>query len=166
MDATLAISREAYVLSFDDFYAAEFDRIYRGALAIARDSDTAWDATQEAFGRAFARWASLRDVVWAPAWVMTTALNVCRSRRRRLFREVLGPTGDRAEVQGPDPVAVDLRAALQQVPRRQREALVLFYIGDFALTDVAAAMDIADGTAKALLAQGRDSLRRLMEVDQ
>jgi DNA-directed RNA polymerase specialized sigma24 family protein len=41
---------------FQGFYRAEFAKVFRAALVICKDPDTAEDATQEAFARALERW--------------------------------------------------------------------------------------------------------------
>jgi DNA-directed RNA polymerase specialized sigma24 family protein len=69
-------------LTFEDFYATEFDRVFDSAYSFCGDRQGALDATQEAFARAFARWWRLSRQ-WAGAWVTTTALNVLR----RAFRK-------------------------------------------------------------------------------
>ncbi len=48
-------------LTFEDFYAAEFDRVLDSAFAFSGDRDAAIDATQEAFARAFARWRAIES---------------------------------------------------------------------------------------------------------
>jgi DNA-directed RNA polymerase specialized sigma24 family protein len=64
--------------NFDGFCKSEYASVYRAAFAFTGDKDSALDATQEAFSRAFARWARLSREPWAGGWVMTTALNLCR----------------------------------------------------------------------------------------
>ncbi|MGI8940899.1 MAG: sigma factor [Actinomycetota bacterium] len=64
--------------NFDGFCKSEYASVYRAAFAFTGDKDAALDATQEAFSRAFARWARLSREPWAGGWVMTTALNLCR----------------------------------------------------------------------------------------
>jgi RNA polymerase sigma-70 factor, ECF subfamily len=51
---------------------------------------------------------------------------------------------------------------LARLPRRQRVAISLRYVGDLAVADVARALGIRESAAKQLLARGRESLRRAM----
>ena len=147
-------------LTFEDFYAAEFNRVLDSAFAFSGDRDAATDATQEAFARAFARWRRLSRQEWAGGWVTTTALNVLRRRFRDAARS-LTPVDDRAssDMHG----RVDLLRALRGLPVRQREAAVLFYIGDLPLHAVADAMGISDGAVKSHLARAREGLRVNLE---
>lgn len=147
-------------LRFEDFYAAEFDRVIDSAFAFSGDRDAAMDATQEAFARAFARWRRLSRHAWAGGWVTTTALNVLRRRYR---------DNSRSSVTVPETTShdasarVDLLRALQSLPMRQREAAVLFYVADLPLHAVAEAMGVSDGAVKSHLARARDSLRISLE---
>lgn len=111
---------------FADFYRVEFPRVYRAAYAVTGDADAARDLTQEAFARAFARWRRLARADWAGGWVMTTALNLAKRRSRRFeSREVQPRSAPPSEAE-----RVDLVRALRRLPARQRQALVLHYVGD------------------------------------
>src|SRR5881296_2970811 len=70
-------------LNFEDFYAAEFDRVLRSTFAFCGDRDVAFDAAQDAFAKAFVRWRRLSKEQWAGGWVSTTAMNGTRRRLRK-----------------------------------------------------------------------------------
>lgn len=146
--------------SFEDFYRAEQAKVFRAARAFSGDREVAAEATQEAFGRAFARWRRLSTAEWAGGWVMTTALNLCRRALKRdsTTLEVIDTTPTSNEER------LDVVRALQILPRRQREAAVLFYIGDLPMSVVAELMGVAEGSVKSHLARARSNLRDLLEV--
>lgn len=159
VDTTLTWEMRSASLNFEDFYAHEFQRVYRAVWLMSGDEQAVADATQEAFARAFARWRRLADKEWAAGWVITTATNILRRRRPP------SPAADvDAEVEAPAAAAVDLQRALRRIPARQRKAIVLYYVGDLSVHSVAELMGVSDGTVKAHLAQGRDTLRGLLEV--
>jgi RNA polymerase sigma-70 factor (ECF subfamily) len=147
-------------LTFEEFYATEFDRVFDSAYSFCGDRQAALDATQEAFARAFARWWRLSRRDWAGAWVTTTALNVSRRAFRNAGRE-------RHTQQNPvsyDPgQRVDLLAALRALPPRQRQAATLFYVADLPVAVVADTMNLSQGTVKAHLARARDHMRQSLE---
>jgi RNA polymerase sigma-70 factor (ECF subfamily) len=147
-------------LTFEDFYAAEFDRVLDSAFAFSGDRDAAMDATQESFARAYARWRRLSRQEWAGGWVMTTALNVLRRRYRDAARSPV-PVDEQASHDGHG--RVDLMRALRALPIRQREAAVLFYVADLPLHAVAEAMGISDGAVKSHLSRAREGLRVNLE---
>jgi RNA polymerase sigma-70 factor, ECF subfamily len=146
--------------SFEDFYQEQYPRIVRAILLATGDQELSFDATQEAFKRAFMRWPRLQKHHWAGGWVMTTAFNVAkrhRSRARR-ERELLSSMSEAPKVPGPDTQPMDIATALRQLPFRQRQATILYYWGDLPTVAVAELMDVAEGTVRAHLAAARKSL--------
>jgi RNA polymerase sigma-70 factor (ECF subfamily) len=156
----LRIRSRSTNLTFEEFYSREFKRVYRASWLLARNDHDALEATQEAFARAFARWRKLRNEDWAAGWVITTATNVLRRRARR----VAETRAEDSSTPGPTGGAIDLQRALRRLPARQREALVLFYIGDLTVHAVADLMGVSDGTVKAHLSQGRSALKQGLEI--
>lgn len=148
---------------FDPFYAAEYPRVFRAALLFCGDHEIAEDATQEAFVRAYARWARLRKETWAGGWAMTTALNYARRRLRHGRRTVrLGPSdADRPDGRAwqTSEEVLDALDALQRLAPRQRTAVLLHYLADLPVAAVASLMGVSEGTVKAHLAHSRTSLR-------
>lgn len=152
------------VADFETFYRNQYPQVYRAAYLATSDPDAAFDATQEAFKRAYARWRRLRRHEWAGGWVMTTTLNLCKRTGRNSSREVASDVTYDRPTPGPGPDRVDVTAALSTLPARQRTATILFYIGDLPLPAIAHLMGVSEGTVKAHLAQARASLRQALEV--
>lgn len=149
------------VREFEEFYRSERDALARLCYLATLDIDAAADAAQEAMLRAWQRWDTLADTNPA-AWVRTVALNLCRSRWRRIQRELrLAP---RLFVR-PDeqhPVGdVDLVRTLRGLSARQRQAIVLHYVADLPVDDIATVMGISAGAVKQHLSRGRQALSTL-----
>jgi RNA polymerase sigma-70 factor, ECF subfamily len=143
-------------------YEEAFPVVYRVAYRSCGRREMAEDATQEAFARAFERWSRLRGEPWVVGWVLTTALNILRRATRRTReepREVPVKPEREADVED----AVDLWRAIGDLPRRQAEAVVLYYVLDLPVAMVAEVMGCRDGTAKTHLDRGRQRLARLLE---
>lgn len=165
----LALSMDAVALSrvgvdrlgFEDFYAAEYDRVFSSSYAFCHDRDAALDATQEAFARAFARWRRLDKEEWAGAWVTTTALNLLRGRFRRERSGVVPNQATTPSFTTP----LDLIDALRALPTRQRQAATLFYVADLPVAVVASSMGLSEGTVKAHLSRAREALRKQLGED-
>jgi RNA polymerase sigma factor (sigma-70 family) len=145
---------------FDSFYAAEYPKVYRAARSWTGDHQRALDATQEAFAKALARWGRLAKEDWAAGWVVTTALNLCKKAPKVAPRRSTQPR-DRIHLAQQ---RMDVATALSKLSDRQREAAVLFYIGDLPLPAVAHLMQLSEGTVKSHLARARKTLKDLLEV--
>lgn len=160
-------SRVSGVSSFEDFYRANYDGVYRAALAFSGHRDYALDATQEAFARAYVRWRRLRAQPWVGGWVMTTALNLCRRHARESAHDVdLGETAPQMSSGLPSPQHFDVIAAIRKLPHRQRQAVVLYYLGDYPVVLVAELMNLTQGAVKKHLARAREALRKQLEAHQ
>ncbi len=154
--------------TFKAFYYAEYVRVFRATYLFSGDREVAFDATQEAFKDALVRWRSLEETTWVGAWVMTVAMNRCRRQWRQRKREQTAlrksESGKHTSLDPASETSVDLIAALQRLPARQRQATILYYIADLPIPVVAERMGLHEGSVKAHLAQARKRLRNLMEV--
>lgn len=153
---------------FDDLYATAFRPLVRQLYAMTGDVEEARDCVQEAFVRAWSRHRSLSVSEHPEAWIRTTAYRLAVSRWRRAVRgrrppdrAVSAPTAAR----GPDETRVAVVAALARLPRAQREALVLHYLADLPVADIAAQTGAPEGTVKARLSRGRAALAALLSDD-
>jgi RNA polymerase sigma-70 factor (ECF subfamily) len=150
----------ASTADFDAFYLANFDRFIVQLHAYTADMATAQDVVQEAFARALQRWARVSTYDNPEAWVRRVAWNLATSNWRRIARfntfmrkqtverHVAEPTADR----------VMLVRALATLPETQRRAVVLHYLGDLSVNDIAAQERVAPGTVKSWLHRGRAAL--------
>jgi RNA polymerase sigma-70 factor, ECF subfamily len=149
---------------FDDFYGAAARRIVRHAYALTGNLADAQDIAQEAFARAWQRWDLVRGYDSPEAWVRRVATNLATSRFRRdrvartAVRRLIAP--EAPEI-GPDTVA--LIAGLRQLPERQRIVLVLHYLADLPVGQIAAEMRCPVGSVKAWLSRGRAALAALVD---
>ena len=148
-------------------YQAYYRRLVAALYALTGDYAEAQDLVQEAYARALARPRVFLDVADPEAWLRTVAVNLARTRwrRRRLF-DTLVRTGrvtrTPESVPGADPNRVALVAALQQLSRPTREAIVLHHLADMSVYEVAEALGVPVGTVKARLSRGRTMLATLL----
>jgi RNA polymerase sigma factor (sigma-70 family) len=150
--------------SFEEFFDEYYDEVRRALSVALADQGLAEDSAQEAFARAFAHWRSVSTMERPAGWVYVVAL---RGGRRQRFRRKNLPV----DVPAPEPDLVGnvldreaLEPLLAQLPERQRVAVVLRYLADLPLVDVAAAMECAVGTVKSTLHAALARLR--VEMDE
>jgi RNA polymerase sigma-70 factor (sigma-E family) len=146
--------------SFDAAYPALYRRAYRAAYRLLGNRPEAEDVAQEALTRALMRWQRIEE--YAEPWVVRTstnlAIDVVRRRGRRNEESKDAVTTDRFIDE-----RVDLVRALLALPRRQREVVVLRYLGDFSESDVAVALGLSNGTVKSHAARGLTALRARLQ---
>ena len=142
---------------FRPMYEAEFANVYRTVLLMCGDRSIAEDATQEAFARALARWRRLAGTSWAAGWTTTTAINLARRQLRGRLTIHAQPAAETDH-----DASLDLRAAIEHLPSRQKQAIALHYLMDLTIADAAAAMGCDEGTVKTHLFRARSTLSRVL----
>jgi RNA polymerase sigma-70 factor (ECF subfamily) len=150
--------------AFQELYSASYRPILRAVLVLAPTSEDAHDLVQEAFARALARWPEVSRMDNPGGWVRHVAVNAAidqsRSARSRV-RAYRRAGGRGAEpVSEPDAVSVDVVRALQKLKPAHRQALVLHYLLDMAVAEIAEHTGQPVGTVKTNLARGRTALSR------
>ena len=140
------------------------------AFRFCHDRGRAEDLAQEAFLRAYRGLDRWRREAAFSTWLFALATNVYRSELRRLpppsvqFDLVAEPsTGDndaanvRLEAADRDRA---VRRAVDTLPAKYREALILFYFRGMDVAAAAESLGVPTGTLKARLSRARDLLRR------
>jgi RNA polymerase sigma factor (sigma-70 family) len=90
------------------------------------------------------------------------AIDRLRHARRARTREV---TVGLVELQ-PDPARIDLHRALDRLPRRQRDIVVLRHLADLSEAEVAALMGCSVGTVKSNASRARTALREVLTIEE
>jgi RNA polymerase sigma-70 factor (ECF subfamily) len=147
-----------------EFLATEYPRLVGAVALIAGSRWLAEDAVQEALARAWERSDRGERIESIGSWVMAVAVNLSRSawRRRRVERRarerLAGGAAAAADPGASSPELVDLRRALEALPRRQRESVVLHYYLDLPVAEIGTVLGVDEGTVKTSLYRARRSL--------
>ncbi len=150
-----------------DLYHTSYRKLVAQVYAFTTDLAEAQDAVQEAFARALARRDTLAGVDAPEAWLRTVAVNIVRRRwrRRQLLNAILLRERPLTRVveEAPQPDRADLRDALATLPRTYREVIVLHYLADLPVDEVANILEVPVGTVKSRLSRGREALKGLLD---
>jgi RNA polymerase sigma-70 factor (sigma-E family) len=150
-------------------YLDNYRQLVRIAALMLAEPSVAEDVVQDAYLRVTASVHRLRDPGTVLAYLRQTVVNGARSHvRRRLVAIRHAPLPD-PDAPGADEgayVALRQRAvikALQSLPRRQREVLVLRYFADLTEKQTAETLGIGVGSVKAYASRGIDALGERLE---
>jgi RNA polymerase sigma factor (sigma-70 family) len=156
-------------LSFEDFYRREYPRI-RTLARVLVGGPTSDDIAQEALLVAYRRWRDWSRLADPARWVRRVCVNLATShlRRRGVEARALVRLGAR-----PRPLVVladddeTFWAAVRSLPRRQAQVVALFYVHDLTVADVAATLELSEGSVKTHLSRARTALsQRLVPGDE
>lgn len=150
-----------------DLYAATGRRLVGLLISVGASPAVAEDLLQEAYARLVPRWDAVQHYDNPEAWVRTVALRlyVSHERRSRVFRRhapVLEPS---TASDGPSPDRVAIESALAALPVHQRVVVVMHYVLDLPVAEIATALRISPGTVKSRLSRARAHLADVLGED-
>ncbi len=144
--------------AFDLIFQAECRGVVRAAYLVTGDWAVAQEIAQDAFAELFVRWDQVRDYDKPGAWVRRVAIRrAVRARGRR--RPIDARTDVVADPSVTSDRSLDLHAALAALPPRQRAVLVLHYLEDLPVDEIATALGCSTSTVKVHLHRGRRHLQ-------
>jgi RNA polymerase sigma-70 factor (ECF subfamily) len=140
-------------------------KVFRMAVAMLRDRGRAQDVTQDVFFKLWRALPSYDGRAALSTWLYTIARNTCLTAvRAEAYRRPAG------EVRTLEPHAesicvenIALQNAIDGLPEVQRTILTLFYFEDRNIAEVAALLDMPEGTIKSHLHRARRTLSVMLE---
>ncbi len=147
---------------FEDFFEDHHTALFRAMWLVTRNRHEAEEVMQDAFLRMWERWDHVGSLADPVGYLYRTAMNVFRSRARRVkaaIRLVVGqlpPDDELAKVEERE----DIVRALAPLTARQRAALVLTALLGLTSQQAAEALQIKASTVRVLVARARAALRK------
>lgn len=143
----------------------------RHARAMLRGREDTDDLVQDALERAIAGWSWRRADGSVRAWLFAIVHNLALDRLRRTARRGIGEALEKVPEEKlatpPRQETVvetrDVMNLLSALPEDQRSVLLLVAVEDLSYAEVAAILDVPQGTVMSRLSRARERLRRMME---
>ena len=158
-------ARGGDLTAFEDLVRAHQADVYRLALHLVRDVQTAEDVTQDAFVHAYRSLRRFRGGSKFSTWLFRITRNCAidairrRERRRTYERAALAP-----DVPVEDPaLRVALEQAIDGLPPELREPFVLIEVFGLAYDEAAAVLGSPAGTLKSRMHRARRALVEALE---
>ena len=133
------------------------------------DDAAAEDAVQETFLKAYRALPQFREECSEKTWLMRIAMNTCRDMTRTAWFRHTDRRVTPEDMQLPaqeiprDDDREELAQAIRKLPRKYRDALLLYYYQDMTQEEVAQALNTSPSTISKRLKHARDKLRTLLE---
>jgi RNA polymerase sigma-70 factor (sigma-E family) len=146
----------------------------RLAVLLVDDLETAEDLTQDAYAQLHRNWHQLHNADAAVGYLRICVVNGARSvlRRRRTVRRTSVPSDGRTTVDGAEAAVLladehrRVLAAVNRLPHRQREVIVLRYWTQLTEAEIASTLGISVGSVKSAASRGRDAVAAALEAQQ
>jgi RNA polymerase sigma-70 factor (ECF subfamily) len=169
-----AWDRETAGAFVETLFAKHHGEIYAYLIRMVRDPELAADLTQDAFVKAYKAHDSLEKAENARAWLYQIAHRVALDhiRRQKIVRFLPWTGESRGAVPSAEHLVMearlsgDLQRALENIPERQRAALLLAELHDLTGLELAAALGVSHVAARALLTRARESLRQALAAER
>ena len=154
--------------AFRAFAVTRRPTLRRTAFLLCGDWHQADDLVQTALVKLYVAWPRIRESEEPDGYTHRILVRCYLDERRRPWRrespvEVLD---DNPGTTRPTDDLLDLRAALAQLPRRQRATLLLRYWLDASVAQTADALGCSEGTVKSQTARAMNTLRELLGDQQ
>lgn len=155
--------------AFDELIRRWHEPLWKYARRLTGDDDAAAETVQDAWLRVVRGIARLRDPARLRAWLFGITRRVVMDRLRAKYGAPVLVDLEDVDVAGAEDAGDpggDVEAMLeelQRLPLLEREVLVLFYLRELTLAELADVLAVPIGTIKSRLFRARHSLRRQLE---
>lgn len=166
LPATLVTPDEDLQREFELRLVESSTLAFRVAFGVLRNREDAEDVAQDAFAKAYRSFRQLRDRDRFRAWLVRMtwrlALDRLRANRRRTTREQVFEADRPTSIDDSTAErerAARLWAAIDELPEKLRLVVILAGIEGHDMKEVAALLDVPEGTVKSRLFVARKQLR-------
>lgn len=136
-------------------------QMYATAKSILVNDEDCADAIQEAIVKAFSKIHTLRNDNYAKTWLIRILINECytllRKANRQLSLEDKNAIWERETGEKTD--YSELYRAVNALKEELRLPVILYYVEDFNIREIAQILDLTEGAVQKRLARAREKLR-------
>lgn len=139
-------------------------QLYSVAKTILINDQDCADAIQETIVKAFSKIGTLRNDKYAKTWLIRILINECYTLLRKSSKLVsLEGMSEMTEIETDQRTDYsDLYRAVNSL----KEAVILYYIEDFNIKEIAQILEITEGAVQKRLARARGKLKRNLQESE
>jgi len=155
--------------AFEDLVAVMERPLLYYATSLTGSQDDGLDVLQDVWIRAFRRFGELREPAALRAWLyrMTHGVAVDRIRRNRsrerVEEEQYAGFGEADEPSFAEEDAAAIHAALNEIGLKHREVLVLYFLQDLSMADIAQIVGCSEGTVRSRIFYGKKAMKDILK---
>ena len=157
---------------FIEVFEAERAPLWRFAYAMTRDREEAKDLVAEAVLKTYESFEKINDMQALRSYLFTTTSRIYKRKkwRRRLFLDFdIDNAENRMIASEPPEINADVQAlywALDQLPFKYKQALIMFEISGFSIDEISKVQGDTISAVKSRLKRGREKLAKILSADK
>ena len=133
------------------------ETLYRISVSMLKNEADAQDAVQTAILRAFEKTGTLKEEKYFKTWLVRILINVCNRqlKSKKRYEDVICEVAVTEE----SSQSIEVKVAVENLPLKVRQVIVLYYIERFSTKEISAILNIPKGTVLSRLSKGRELLK-------
>ena len=141
--------------------------LFHVSFSILHDEQDCADAAQEAILKAYENRHKLKEIRYFKTWIVRIVINECYSilRRKKRF-QTYDDTVQKDNAYLSNYVKeeyVDLYQAIDRLSQKEKMCIILYYLEDYTIAEIADVLKIPIGTVKSRLHHARKELKGLLD---
>lgn len=149
---------------YDRIVDLYLDSVYRIALSCCKNSYDAEDVVQNTFIKLLNTATVFEDDEHIRRWLIRVAVNECNSMWRSFWKKNVSSLDEiNEEPQFSAPENSELFYAVQQLPKRYREVVHLYYYEDYSIKEIARILQASETAIQTRLMRARNKLKQQLK---
>ncbi|MGN0437080.1 MAG: RNA polymerase sigma factor [Lachnospiraceae bacterium] len=143
-------------------------QMYATAKTILLNDQDCADAIQETIVKAFSKYQTIKNPKYAKTWLIRILINECYNIQRKESRNV---SFDEMEIELADEKETPrdysaLYHEINQLKEDLRIPLILYYMEEFSVREIAHVLEISEGAVQKRLARARKKLKATIKYEE
>ncbi len=143
------------------------DKVFLICLGFSKNATDAEDLAQEVYLKAYRKIGSLKELRFAKLWLLRITRNTCLDyRKKQRIKPMFQPLDTETSIENNTPESKMifqeqvglLKKAIQRLPKKLKEVFILREYGDLSYEEIAATLEIKEGTIMSRLNRARQAL--------
>ncbi|MDD6645481.1 MAG: sigma-70 family RNA polymerase sigma factor [Oscillospiraceae bacterium] len=141
------------------------ETLYKVSMSMLRNEKDCEDAVQTAILTAYEKLNTLKNEEYFKTWIVRILINTCNKHLNSRKKIVdIQDYQNTTQTSNFSPEELEVRLAVEKLPLKIRQVVVLYYTEGFSVKDIKDILKIPEGTVKSRLSKGRELLK--IELDK
>lgn len=142
------------------------ETLYKVSMSMLKNEKDCEDAVQTAILTAYEKLNTLKNEEFFKTWIVRILINACNKQLNSRKKIVdIKDYQNISETSNFSPEELEVRLAVEKLPLKIRQVVVLYYTEGFSVKDIKDILKIPEGTVKSRLSKGRELLKLELEND-